>query len=671
MIKDFFNRMKIVHKMNASFALIILLVVGLSIFTVVSMNNLCHIFSEYRHTARESLVTAEMMEALGNVRIFALKTRMDTNEENIKGTHEHLDELLGHKKEVKEIITEPELLAQFDATMESIEDYRVAFDDMVEMMNQRNEVTEKLVALGIAIREDLTNIGESAYSDGDAEAAYLAGKVQEHLMLARYYANAFLINNKPEDLERSFTELDSANEFTNTMLTALENPQRRQSAEAAYKGLNEYITVLGTVGEIIEKRNEAFDDRMNVIGPQVMAEYNNIFRQVEDRQNELGPRAAATIQQTSTLSIIVSIIIVIFGSSVAFMMGRMLAMQIAQVIAQMTRLADNDLTIEVQGANRRDEIGDIARSLQVFKDNGLERQRLDKEARAAEEAQLKRAETIDKLVSSFEDMIGDVTNTLNHSADELQSMATQLSSAMEETSSQSTNVASAAQQASANVQTVASATEEMVASVKEIAKNVSDTAHSAKICANAATETQKNLDDLQQAVNEVDSVIQSINDVAEQTNLLALNATIEAARAGDAGKGFAVVANEVKSLAGQTHQMTDEISQKVSHIKNSATGTITTVNQILEQITDVDRKSTSVAGAVEEQNVTSAEISRNVHEAAVGTEEVTRNIQGIQEAANQSSASTVQLKSSADVLADKAKNLKSEVQKFLDGVKAA
>lgn len=671
MLKDFFNRMKIVHKMNASFALIIALVIGLSIFTVISLNSLSHIFTEYRHTARESLITSDMMESLGNARIFALKTRMETTEENVQGTHEHLDEILEKKEILLEIVEEPELLAQFDATMKQIDAYRIAFDDMVALMHERNDVTAELVRVGLDIRQSLTEIGESAYRDGDTEAAYLAGKVQEHLMLARYYALSFLINNKPEDLEHSFTEIENANGFMDTMLVGLQNPRRHELAVNANKTLKEYLEILSTVGEIIEKRNEAFDGRMNVIGPKVMTAYNDIFTEIEGRQNELGPIASATMQRASSLSIIVSVIIVAFGAIIAFLMGRMLATQIARVIAQMTRLADNDLTIEVEGTERKDEIGDISRSLQVFKDNGLERQRLDKEARAAEAKQLERAKTIDQLVSSFESMIEEVTDILNKSADELQAMSTQLSSAMEETTAQSTNVASAAEEASANVQTVASAAEEMAASIREISQNVTETANSAKSCAKAAQESQDNLDELQKAVNEIDTVIQAINDVAEQTNLLALNATIEAARAGDAGKGFAVVANEVKTLAGQTHKMTDEIAQKVGHIKDSATDTIKTVNDILTQITDVDGKTASVAGAVEQQNASSTEISRNVQEAAKGTEEVTKNIQGIQQAANESSASTSQLKASADVLADKAKNLKTEVRKFLDGVKAA
>lgn len=335
----------------------------------------------------------------------------------------------------------------------------------------------------------------------------------------------------------------------------------------------------------------------------------------------------------------------------------------------MGRLANNELDTEVPEADRKDEIGDMAKALETFKVNGKERERLEAEQKAAQQKQMERAEEVSTEVAQFEEAIAEIATKLNDSAQNLQVMASELSSAMEKTDAQSSSVAAAALEASTNVQTVASAAEEMAMSVQEISRNVSDTANTARSCSTAAENSQQKLDMLQTAVNDIGAIIESINDVAEQTNLLALNATIEAARAGDAGKGFAVVANEVKSLAGQTHKMTEEITNKVDEIQNSASETIAAVNDILKQIQSVTDQTNSVASAVEEQNVTTTEISRNVQEAANGTSEVSENIQGIQQAANESAQSTRELEESANGLANQAAVLRKSVDEFLAAVR--
>ena len=220
------------------------------------------------------------------------------------------------------------------------------------------------------------------------------------------------------------------------------------------------------------------------------------------------------------------------------------------------------------------------------------------------------------------------------------------------------------------MRTVAIATEDLSSSVKEISQNVSDTAKAARSCADSALDSQHKLSGLQCAVGDIDGVIQAINDVAEQTNLLALNATIEAARAGEAGKGFAVVASEVKTLAGETHKMTEEISNKVEEIKSSAMETIDAVTKIIEQINSVDSQTGGVAAAVEEQNSSTEEISRNIQNAAVRTDDVSRNIEEVKRVASESASSTEALQKSAGHLSEQALELKSAMQEFLSEIRA-
>lgn len=344
---------------------------------------------------------------------------------------------------------------------------------------------------------------------------------------------------------------------------------------------------------------------------------------------------------------------------------------ILQTSDQMTKIANKEDT-KITGTDRKDELGTMARTLlnlkeSVEKQSKLEAELAQSEAKKREENKI----AMNKLANNLEKQIGGIVGTIEKAISELQDMSTTLASASEETTRQSNSVASASQLASSNVQTVAAASEELSASIKELVRNISDTAAATKACTETAEISQKYLKILQAAVDEIDGVIQAINGVAAQTNLLALNATIEAARAGDAGKGFAVVANEVKTLAGATNKMTDEIAQKINDIKTSSSDTIKSMQDILVQIEAVDERTTSISSAVEEQNASTAEISRSAQEASSCTNEVYNSIGQVQIAAKDTALSTDQLKRACDSLVTQASSLKTAVADFIKEVRIA
>ena len=342
------------------------------------------------------------------------------------------------------------------------------------------------------------------------------------------------------------------------------------------------------------------------------------------------------------------------------------------IVGCLRGLADGNLGVDLFGLGRKDEVGEIAQTAEVFKRNLLRNRDMEREAKEAEaRAQREKRAAMLDLASRFEARVGAIVNNVGSAATELQATASQLAAAVEEVSAQCGAVAGASEEASANVQTVASASEEMSASIHELSDRVSHAAGRSKAAAEGAELAQRQLDSLSTAIEQVDQIVAAINSVAAQTNLLALNATIEAARAGEAGKGFAVVASEVKNLANQTHAMTEQIGNQIAAVKSASDRTVEAMRAIIAQVEDIDHSTSEMAASVEQQSAATAEISRNAQQAATGTSEVSRNVSGIQQAESETSAATHNVKNAADQLAEQSASLKREVDSFLGEVRAA
>ena len=374
-------------------------------------------------------------------------------------------------------------------------------------------------------------------------------------------------------------------------------------------------------------------------------------------------------ENASVLLSILGVVAVVVGI-VSLLVARSVTGSIARLGQSMEGLAGGRIDIDVFGQDMSNEVGGMARMVQVFKENAIEKDQLEMaQTEAREQAEAEKRGLMAKTADDFEASIGSVVEGVSSASGTMQSSAESMTALADQTSEQTSSVAAAANRASANVQTVAAAAEELSSSIGEIGRQVAQSSEIARRAVRDAKHTNDEIRGLAEAANKIGEVVAMITDIADQTNLLALNATIEAARAGDAGKGFAVVASEVKNLANQTGNATDEIGAQIDAVQTATRDAVAAIEGIGKTIGEINDIATAIAVAVEEQASATQEIARNVEQAAADTSEVSFTVAAVTEAAGETGHTAGQVRDVAHDLADKSKTLRSEVGRILNQIR--
>jgi len=484
-------------------------------------------------------------------------------------------------------------------------------------------------------------------------------------------ANRLKIANQNRDEIRQF--LDAAEQ---------DDPARASEMRAIGEQLKtafaacDAVLRAGAAASSSEENAKAADRAHKECDPPIDTALEHIVKLVSETSKAVAKRKEAiegdarsatwTVMSVSAGGLIVGIAIALFIGLLA------MSRPIARLKLAMEGLARNDLKTEVPEKDRRDEIGEMARTVEVFKTNAIEVERLkaaqmETEQQAAEQ----RRRDMFNLADGFERAVGEIIDTVGSASTELEASSSTLAATAQRAQELTSVVALASGEATGNVQSVATATEELSSSVNEISRQVQESARMASEAVNQARTTTERVSELSVAATRIGDVVELINTIAGQTNLLALNATIEAARAGEAGRGFAVVASEVKTLAEQTAKATGEISQQISGIQSATQDSVTAIRDISATIERLSEVSSTIAAAVEEQGAATQEISRNVQQAAHGTQQVSANITDVQRGAAETGSASTQVLSTAKTLATDSTRLKDEVGKFLRTVRAA
>lgn len=544
----------------------------------------------------------------------------------------------------------------------TVRDLRASFDSLVQEQkslgyNETQGATADLIAASNAvesvIHNDLSWVGEVDQA-----------KLTMSLLTLRRYEIEYRLT-RDEKVERHF--LDEVKHF-NALFESVDGaPAMKEKLNKQIQAYNanfaQWVASTEDITPLVALINHDTES--------VIPEADKIIAAARVNATAAGNELSTSRTRTRHLITWVGLAVVLIGLGFSWRIGRSITQPLEELAEVMKRLANGDTAAQPVLIHARNEIGEMARTVVVFRDNMIERERLagvENETGAARE---RRGEAVAILIRAFRASIEQALDRLRESAGHLENASSGLNVAADAVSSEARTAENSVTTASVNVTTVASSIEELAVSIGEIAAQASKSTEVATRAVAESKRTVTTMTDLGGAANRIGEVIGLIQSIAGQTNLLALNATIEAARAGEAGRGFAVVASEVKSLAAQTARATEEVAAQIGAIQSATADAAQAIEQVSSIIDEMSEIATSVAATVEEQNNAVASIAEGVNRASTEARSGADAMSRVAGASTGARATAADVKALADALATEAENLQGEVRRFLGDVQAA
>ena len=652
-------------RINAGFGLILLLLCGIAAFNAVSLRTVGTTVSEIDTVSARSDGLSEFANRVVDNELSGVRYLRTSAGPELAAAR-------GARKTVHEGLARvADLIGPRAAELkQQIDDLDASFDRVVADIKTREGASSAIAAAYARLTNYYGTLTAEMAASGDPSTA-IALRVQQAIQSLAASARRFAMRPTAIEIDVLASAQERvAREIADLKANAPVTASARDLAGASHAVVDRLLAAVGTLTGAVK----AFDEdvaKWQQNSAQVGAAAAALRNQTVSVRNEKIAYAKDAVTGALVTALVVSGIVVVAGALFALLLGRSISRPLVTLDRSVQAIAAGDLDVPVEGIERRDEVGALARALAVFKANALARTDLEAQQVSEQSVRQRRADRVDQLVRTFEAKIGGAVAIVTSAATELDATARAMTGVADSTNSQAVASSAAAEETSANVQTVASAAEQMVASLQEIERQVGRSNEVASHAAREAQATTASMANLAQASAKIGEAVTMISSIAGQTNLLALNATIEAARAGEAGRGFAVVAAEVKELAGQTARATEEISGQIAAIQAASAQAMGAIQGIGQTIHAVNTITGAIAATVVEQTAATHEIARNVAEAARGTQDVSINVARVLASSGETGSAAQQVLGAAAELAIQSLTVKQEVETFLSAIRAA
>jgi methyl-accepting chemotaxis protein len=550
--------------------------------------------------------------------------------------------------------------------------YQTMWNSAADLTKQMHTDRIKLFTVGDELTAATHALVEAIGARGEPDLDVAVAAVDRAVLIVRI-TNVQYLATGDTTAPAAFTAALENAKAALTFLTALDPPEEvRPQLETVRVKLDGYAAGFATLTTDMAKSDVQFGSQMRPLLEQLVDHTQSVQASLVQSFATTKAAAGTAIAGTISMQQIVGGLALLLGGLIAWLIGRSVIRPVAGMTTAMAQLAAGDTAVSIPSQTARDEMGAMAKAVEVFRQNALDRIRLGAEqTEQAERTVAEKRTAMLNLAEAFEHSVGAIVAMVAGASTEMESTARSMADTAERATQQASNVATASNQASSNVQMVAAATEELSASIGEINQQVTRSSQMALKAVEDARRTDNTVKGLAAGAQKIGEVVNLIKNIASQTNLLALNATIEASRAGDAGKGFAVVASEVKSLANQTAKATEEIASQISWIQSATAEAVIAIEAIGASIAQMNAVSSDIATSIEQQGFATREIAGNVNQAARGTEEVSSNIAGVTQATDEVGAAATEVLSAAGGLSQQSEQLRREVTTFLETVRAA
>ena len=664
------NNLTIKAKLLAGFGTII------AVLAIVSTLSYTH-FVTVGHEVEEMELAAEELALAANLEVQFLKmTRAarqfvqkgdDASEAQTKEfaakTHKAITaakagmKIAKHAAQVEEI---QKAFVSYEAGFFEVTKLQHEHDSLIE--NSLNPTADKMIV-------DLDALVADARAENNKELTLEALEAREHAFLIQVYTGRFLLEGKQSYGDKVAKEFVAFEKTLKKMSPILHTDHEKKLHQELLELRAKYQTVYANIQLDEEKIYKLMDVQMPKFAGVILKNSEALEHEAAEHEHEVAKEAQHEIKTAEFEILLLMFIGVSAGVGIAVLLTAVISKPIRSITSIMRELADNHLDADVSYQDRKDEIGNMAEAVQVFKDNAIERVRLEADAAEQAKQEIERVARVDELIAEYENTATTVMDAVVDGSHNILEIANSMGGSINKTSSGSLEVAEASLSTSHDVESAAAATAELSASIQEISRQVTQSSPVANSAVREAEEVNTKIQGLNNAAQKIGDVVSMITDIAEQTNLLALNATIEAARAGDAGKGFAVVASEVKNLANQTSKATDEISEQIGKVQAETRESMDAIQNVTNTITNIDEIVTSISAAVEEQSAATSEIAQTVERVDQSAKLVADRIASVTRNSANSYGSAIKVIWAADSLDSPIKKMNSETSGFLSSVR--